>query len=152
VWGDGRSEREGLLAYLRAADVVVVWRLDALADTVTELAEIARVLQQRKIELVSHSEQLDSTLPGGSQLWGAIAAIAALQRESTGAPGFGPRSIDGAGRRGGRPPLLGAEAHAAIRALHDGGGHTIDEIAALHGVSRPTVYRSLKRTASHNQL
>jgi DNA-binding MurR/RpiR family transcriptional regulator len=30
--------------------------------------------------------------------------------------------------------------------MYDTGEHTIDQIAAGHGVSRPTVYRSLKRT------
>jgi excisionase family DNA binding protein len=35
--------------------------------------------------------------------------------------------------------------------MYDAGEHTIDQIAAAHGVSRPTVYRSLKRTrASQN--
>ncbi|MCA1681379.1 MAG: recombinase family protein [Actinobacteria bacterium] len=147
VSGDGRSERARLLAYLRPADVLVVWRLDALADTAAELAEVARVLQERTIALVSDSEQLDSTLPGGRQLFAAITAIAALQPDGAGASRPARR---GARRRGGRPPLLSAQAHTAIRALHDGGGHTIDEIAAMHDVSRPTVYRSLKRTASHN--
>jgi DNA invertase Pin-like site-specific DNA recombinase len=57
------------------------------------------------------------------------------------------------GRNGGRPRLLDAQAHAAVRAMYDAGEQTIDQIAAAHGVSRPTVYRSLKRTRpSHNGL
>ncbi len=143
VSGDRRSERGQLLAHLHPADILVVWRLDALADTTQQLAEIARVLQQRKIELRSESEQLDSTLPA-AQLFAAITAVAALSPTDT-QPASGRPA--GAGRRGGRPPLLSADAHAAIRAMHDARTQTIDELAAMHGVSRPTIYRSLKRTA-----
>ena len=31
--------------------------------------------------------------------------------------------------------------------MHDSGGYNVAEIAALFSVSRPTVYRSLERTA-----
>ena len=40
--------------------------------------------------------------------------------------------------RGGRPPALDADAHAAVRAMHDAGAHTIDELAAAYNVPRPT--------------
>jgi AcrR family transcriptional regulator len=36
--------------------------------------------------------------------------------------------------------------------MYEAGQHTIEQIAAEHGVSRPTVYRSLKRTQSQNHL
>jgi DNA invertase Pin-like site-specific DNA recombinase len=41
--------------------------------------------------------------------------------------------------------LLDDQAHGAVRAMYDAGTHTIDEIAAARGESRPTVYRSLTR-------
>jgi DNA invertase Pin-like site-specific DNA recombinase len=39
------------------------------------------------------------------------------------------------------------DADREIRRMHDSGDYNVAEIAALFGVSRPTVYRSLDRTA-----
>jgi Helix-turn-helix domain of resolvase len=43
-------------------------------------------------------------------------------------------------------PVL-ADEHREIRRMHDSGDYNVAEIAALFSVSRPTVYRSLDRTA-----
>lgn len=144
-------ERTQLLAYLQTRDVLVVWRLDRLARTAVELADIAAVLRTRKIGLYSITDQLDSTRPGGEQLFTAIAATAQLQPAADHAED-GPRPPRSGARNGGRPRLLDEQAHAAVRAMYEDGQHTIEQIAAEHGVSRPTVYRSLKRTQSQNQL
>ncbi len=147
--------RAQLLAYLQARDVLVVWRLDRLARTATELADIAAVLRARKIGLYSITDELDSTRPGGEQLFTAIAAIAELQRAVTDrrADHRHSSATRARARTGGRPRVLDEQAHIAVRALYDAGQHTFDQIAAAHGVSRPTVYRSLKRTqTSQNPL
>ncbi|HEV7806316.1 MAG TPA: recombinase family protein [Solirubrobacteraceae bacterium] len=141
-----RGELAVLLAYLQHRDILVVWRLDRLARTSAQLADLAATLHARKIALCSITEHLDSTRPGGEQLFDAIAAVAHLAPLS-GADGAARRdSTRPSARRGGRPPVLDEHAHAAVRAMYDAGKHTIDEIAAQHGVSRPTVYRSLQRT------
>ena len=140
------AERDRLLEYLHAEDVLVVWRLDRLALSVGELAEIAARLRKRRIELRSLGEDLDSTRPGAAQLFNAIAAIATLDARAGGARDGPATNVRSPRRKGGRPRLLDEQAHAAVRAMYDARRHTIDEIAAAHGVSRPTVYRSLKRT------
>ena len=146
------AERAQLLAFLQPRDVLVVWRLDRLARTSAELADIAAVLRERKIGLYSITDDLDSTRPGGEQLFTAIAATAQLQPAADHAePGLRHTPRSGA-RTGGRPRLLNEHAHAAVRTMYEAGQHTIEQIAAEHGVSRPTVYRSLKRTQSQNQL
>lgn len=144
------AERGRLLAYLQPRDVLVVWRLDRLARNAAELAEIAAALRTRKIALRSITDELDSTGPGGEQLFAAITAIAQL--EPAGATGHErPRTARVGARKGGRPRLLDEQGHATVRLMYEAGQHTIDQIADQHGVSRPTVYRSLKRTqASHN--
>jgi DNA invertase Pin-like site-specific DNA recombinase len=142
------SERAQLLEYLQPRDVLVVWRLDRLARAAAQLADIAATLRTRKIGLCSITENLDSTWPGGEQLFDAIAAVARLDPPP--AP-MKPEVGTARARRGGRPASLDEDAHAAVRAMYDAGEHTIDQIAAAHDVSRPTVYRSLKRThSSHN--
>lgn len=140
------GELAGLLAYLQPRDILVVWRLDRLARTSAQLADLAATLHARKIALCSITEHLDSTRPGGEQLFDAIAAVARLAPLAD-ADGAARRdSTRPSARRGGRPPMLDEHAHAAVRAMYDAGEHTVDEIAAEHGVSRPTVYRSLQRT------
>jgi DNA invertase Pin-like site-specific DNA recombinase len=149
------SELARLLAYLQPRDVLVVWRLDRLVRTPTELAQLAARLRARQIELCSITEDLDSARPGGEQLFDAIAAIAGLQPTGAGAQdtGMRRRAARSDAAKGGRPRLLDEHAHAAVRAMYDAGERTIDQIAAAHRVSRPTVYRSLKRTEpSQNKL
>ena len=51
------------------------------------------------------------------------------------------------GRKGGRRAKLSARADREIRGRYNQGELTVSEIAELFGVSRPTVYRSLERTA-----
>ncbi len=46
-------------------------------------------------------------------------------------------------RRPGRPRAMGPEQVRTARQLHAAGRHTVDEIAAMLGVSRATVYRHL---------
>jgi DNA invertase Pin-like site-specific DNA recombinase len=140
---DTTHERSQLLEYLQPRDVLVVWRLDRLARTTAQLADIAVTLRARKIELCSITEDLDSSRRGGEQLFDAITAIARLD---TSPALMQPHGATARARKGGRPPSLDEHAHAAVRALYQAGEHTIDQIAARHGVSRPTVYRSLKRT------
>jgi DNA invertase Pin-like site-specific DNA recombinase len=138
--GDERGELSGLLAYLRPGDILVVWRLDRLARTVSQLLEITATLEHKRVGLRSLEEQLDSTRRDGGQLFAAFAALAGLQRHQ------GAERARVNGRRGGRPAALTADAHGTIRAMYDASEHTIDQIAAAHGVSRPTIYRSLQRT------
>lgn len=164
IWADRPSavvadrdpcQRAQLLAYLQPRDVLVIWRLDRLARTVTELAELVVALSAREIGLCSITDELDSTRPGGQQLFATIAAIAELQRAVTDrrADQRHSSTTRAGARTGGRPRVLDEQAHNAVRALYDAGQHTVDQIAAAHGVSRPTVYRSLKRTqTSQNPL
>jgi len=51
------------------------------------------------------------------------------------------------GKLRGKQPRLKPAQDREIRRMHDSGDYNIAGIAALFGVSRPTVYRSLDRTA-----
>jgi AcrR family transcriptional regulator len=48
------------------------------------------------------------------------------------------------GRTGGRPPALSHQQIAQAREMYRSGGHTVDHIAEVFGVSRATIYRYLK--------
>jgi DNA-directed RNA polymerase specialized sigma24 family protein len=46
------------------------------------------------------------------------------------------------------PPTFRPAQDREIRRMHDNGDYNVAEIAALFGISRPTVYRSLERTTA----
>jgi DNA invertase Pin-like site-specific DNA recombinase len=82
---------------LRQGDVLVVWKLDRLARSLKKLIATAEELEEHGIGLVSLTESIDTTTPGGMlvfHVFGAIAhdAVSAVMR-SRGArtqelPGF----------------------------------------------------------------
>jgi DNA invertase Pin-like site-specific DNA recombinase len=52
------------------------------------------------------------------------------------------------GRLRGKQPSLKPAQDREIRRMHASGDYNVAEIAALFNISRPTVYRSLERTAA----
>src|SRR5918912_1536126 len=53
------------LAYLRAGDTLVVWRLDRLGRSLRHLIEVVTALRDRGVGFRSLTEQVDTTTPGG---------------------------------------------------------------------------------------
>jgi DNA invertase Pin-like site-specific DNA recombinase len=110
---------------LRRGDVLVVWKLDRLARS-----------------LVSLTESIDTTTPGGVLVFHVFGAIAqferALIRERTAA---GLAEARRRGRKGGRPPAFKAGDITAARALMKEGKLPVRDVAKRMGVSVATLYR-----------
>lgn len=51
------------------------------------------------------------------------------------------------GKLKGRQPKLTPKQQIELRRMYDAGDHSITDLAELFSISRPTVYRTLKRTA-----
>ena len=67
-----KAERKGLneaLAYLQPGDTFVVWKLDRAGRSLTHLIELLKDLQERGIEFISLTEQIDMTTPGGKLIF-----------------------------------------------------------------------------------
>src|SRR3546814_5953970 len=63
-----RTDRRGLteaLAYLRAGDTLVVWKLDRLGRSMSHLIDKIGELASRGIGFRSLTENIDTTTPGG---------------------------------------------------------------------------------------
>jgi DNA invertase Pin-like site-specific DNA recombinase len=139
-----RAARPGLalaLEVARAGDQLVVWRLDRLGRSVSDLIALTRQLQDRGVELRSLTEGIDTATINGKFAFHLFAALAeferALVRERTQA---GLAAARARGRKGGRPKLLTPEKRRHAVSLYRGKQHSIAEICRLMGISKPTLY------------
>lgn len=129
---------------LREGDTLVVWKLDRLARSLKQLIDTAADLKQRGIGLVSLTDAIDTSSPGGMLVFHMLGAIAeferALIRERTLA---GLSEAKRKGKTGGRPRRLSEKDAAAAKALLADGTLSAREVAARFGVSKATLYRYL---------
>ncbi len=130
------------LDVLRAGDTLVVWKLDRLARSLKKLIATAEELERAQIGLVSLTESIDTTTPGGMLTFHVFGAIAqferALIRERTTA---GLVEARRQGRKGGRPSVMRPSDVTAARAMMKEGTLPVRDIAKRMGVSVATLYR-----------
>ncbi|HEV8032934.1 MAG TPA: recombinase family protein [Stellaceae bacterium] len=142
-----KAARPGLalaLEVTRGGDQLVVWRLDRLGRSMSDLIALTRTLQERGVELRSLTEGIDTSTINGKFAFHLFAALAeferALIRERTQA---GLAAARARGRKGGRPKLLDPEKRRHVVALYNDKQHSIAEICRIMGISKPTLYSYL---------
>src|SRR6266487_5222994 len=148
-----KAERKGLdeaLAYVRPGDTFVVWKLDRAGRSLTHLIELLKGLQERGIEFISLTEQIDTTTPGGKLIFHLMGALAEFERdlirERTNA---GLAAARARGRIGGRPRKLSTNGKVALaRRLFEDPNHSLDDICSTLGISRSTLYRYVREAKS----
>jgi DNA invertase Pin-like site-specific DNA recombinase len=143
-----RPELNKLLAQLRKGDVVVIWRLDRLGRSLSDLIALVNEIQTKGAELQCLAGQIDTTTAQGKLTFHLFAAMAEFEREITRERAMaGLASARARGRLGGRPKGLSkaAEEKAKIAALlHKQGELSIDAICKHLESSKMTLYRYLK--------
>lgn len=142
----GAFELENALRALRSGDVLVVWRLDRLGGSVSELIRIVtRELRDRGVEFRSLTESIDTRTAAGNMFFQICAVFAEYERnvliERTHA---GLRAAAKRGRFGGRPKALTDAQTREIRALMAAPDVVIRDVAKRYGVSRTTLYKYAK--------
>lgn len=137
---------------LREGDTLVIWKLDRLARSLKQLIQTAEDLKGRGIGLVSLTDAIDTSSPGGMLVFHMLGAIAeferALIRERTVA---GLAEAKRKGKKGGRPRRLTEKDSAAAKALLEDGTLSSKEVAARFGVSKATLYRYLDASSDTNR-
>jgi DNA invertase Pin-like site-specific DNA recombinase len=108
---DRRPELDRLMrdAHARKFDVVVVWRFDRFARSVSHLLRALETFDSLGIQFVSLSEQMDTTTPAGRMVFTVLGAVAELERSLI--VGKGP----------GRPPQRPRQGKDAGQAAQDRG-------------------------------
>jgi DNA invertase Pin-like site-specific DNA recombinase len=142
-----KTERKGLeeaLAYVRAGDSLVVWRLDRLGRSLPHLITTMTSLEEQGIGFKSLTENIDTTTSGGKLIFHIFGALAEFERnlirERTQA---GLSAARARGRTGGRPKALTATQRSIAQALYDDPKNPIAEICRTLKISRATLYRNI---------
>ena len=145
-----RPQLDACLEYLRPGDVLVITRLSRAMRSLKHLLTLAEDLQQRGVDLVVLKQQIDTTSATGRLVFHILAAIDEFQRELiVEGTREGLTAARARGRTGGRKAKLSPAQIRVARQMYDAVGgdgrrlHTVEEIAGVLGVSRPTVYRAL---------
>lgn len=153
VYTDKRTgknkDRPGLreaLAAARAGDTLVVSRLDRLARSVPDARDIVKDLYERGASLQIGASIHDPTDPIGKFLFNALAMVAEFEHDL-----IVQRTKEGLaiaranGRLKGTKPKLSDRRAEKLLDDYRSGKYTVAELAEDFGVSRATIYRTLKR-------
>jgi DNA invertase Pin-like site-specific DNA recombinase len=115
-----RPELDRLMAdaHRRRFDVVVVWKFDRFARSVSHLLRALETFNALGIAFVSLSEQMDTTTPAGKMVFTVLGAVAELERSLIAERvKAGLRNARAKGKRLGRPKVvLDASRIAKLRA------------------------------------
>ncbi len=129
----------------REGDVIVVWRLDRLGRSLTDLISLVSSLERRGVGLTSLQEKIDTTSSGGRLVFHIFGALSEFERtlirERTYA---GLQAARARGRKGGRPKMLDTKQQQLLRKLYHAKEHTIEEICNILKISKPTLYSYLE--------
>lgn len=145
----GARELEHALMALRQGDTLVVWRLDRLAGSVSELIRIVtQELKARGVGFESLTEKIDTTSAAGNMFFQISAVFAEYERrlliERTHA---GLEAARARGRNGGRPRALSEkDEHQALTLMRDP-AVAIADVMKRFKVGRTTLYAVRKRAA-----
>ena len=143
---DSRPELNRLMAdaHRRRFDVVVCWKFDRFARSVSHLLRALENFQALGIEFVSLSEQLNTSTPTGKMVFTVLGAVAELERSLIAERvRAGMRNARAKGRRIGRPPRtqLTPEARKAIGEAYWRRKTSFRELAKRFDTSIGTVQR-----------
>jgi len=132
-------------AHQRKFDVVVVWKFDRFARSVSHLIRALETFNTLGIQFVSLSEQVDTSTPTGKMVFTVLGAVAELERnlivERVRA---GLRHARSKGKKLGRPRVA-ADA-AKIAALREQ-GLSWAAIGDRLGIGEGTAYRAAQSSA-----
>ena len=137
-----RVELEHCRKALRSGDTLVVWRLDRLGRSLSDLVKIIGELEQETISFESLCEKIDTSSASGKLQFHVFAALAEFERnlirERTLA-GFS--AARARGRVGGRRHKLNEKQIREIKTLLNDPEAQVQDIAKRYGVSRTTLYK-----------
>lgn len=144
-----RPQLQEALAMLGQGDTLIIWRLDRLAHSLTDLVAQVGLLKDRGVALLSVSDNLTTKAGSGKQARRMFASLARFEKDLVDErtkPGRTAALCQG--RRGGRPVKLSGDKLELAAKLRRQGALPVAEIARIVGVSAPTIYRHVNADGS----
>lgn len=136
-----RPQLEAALSAMGRGDTLVVWKLDRLARSLSDLLHLIERLNRRGASFKSLTEPVDTSTPMGVFVVQVLGAVAQLERsliiQRTTA---GIRAARSRGVQWGRRKILTERERREVAAIA-AAGLPPGAIAAAYGISRPLVYR-----------
>ena len=138
-----RPELNKLLAHVTEGDTIVIESLSRLGRSTKDLIELVELLKEKKVQLVSLKEAIDTSTPTGTLLFTLMSAMAQFERDVIAErTQEGLKAARARGRKGGRPRCDIRKLQQALK-LYDAGQHTAKEIQELTGITKATLYRAI---------
>src|ERR1019366_5384910 len=75
-----RAQLQAALGFARSGDTIVVWKLDRLARSLSQLIQTVEGLESRGVGIRSLTETIDSTTAGGKLVFHIFGALAEFER------------------------------------------------------------------------
>ena len=136
------------LAAVRRGDTLVVPKLDRLARSVPDARSIADELAARGVTLALGQSRYDPADPMGKMFFNILATFAEFEADLIRLrTREGMKIARAKGRLRGKQPKLSDKQQKELGRMHGTGQYTISDLAELFSISRPTVYRTLLRSA-----
>lgn len=139
-----RKEFLAALDYLNKGDTLVVWKLDRLGRSLKQLIETIENLQERKINLVSLTEHIDTTTATGKLFFQFIAMLAEFERNLISERmKAGLEAARARGRVGGRPKVRATDTKVIIAKQLYANNTPMKTILKTLNIKKSTLYRYL---------
>lgn len=135
-----RPELDELMAdaIKRKMDIILVWRFDRFARSVSHLLQALEAFRTVGIEFASLSEQIDTSTPTGKMTFTILGAVAELERSLiVERVRMGLQSARKKGKRLGRPPIrkLNPGELAKVKVDRATGKFSLRKLAKKYGTS-----------------
>jgi DNA invertase Pin-like site-specific DNA recombinase len=139
-----RPELQDCLKHLREGDVLVVWKLDRLSRSLSDLLRILEKVDKAGASFKSLTETLDTSGPCGRLMMNMLGSFNQFEREIIKErTKLGPERARSNGRIGGGRYKLSATQQAEAIKMIRSGEKTQSEIAELFNVDRSTISRMM---------
>lgn len=148
----GKGERPGFaklheMAIQKRYDVVVVWSIDRLGRSLSDLVSFMNLLGSKQIDFYSHQQAIDTRTPGGRLSYAIFSAIAEFEREIIRERvSAGLARVKAQGKKLGRPTNVNANTRVAVALLREK-GHSIHTIAKQLRIGVGTTQKLLAQAA-----